>query len=153
MTAVRPCVRPPDPLQRPRAGIEILTPWARTIPTAFPIATVCASTQTVTSIASAALEPPDCYIPDVFAQNMAYCEAQLCQPIDWRQDLVYSNATVKPKAYDVCSWACSYYTLGTTMNQTTTGTAADGRVALQRSNCQDRCRVGGVDSFLCRVRT
>lgn len=105
-------------------------------------------------IASATLQPPDCYIPAVFAQNMAHCESELCNPIDWWQDLVYSNATSDPAAYDLCSWACSYYTLGTALNNSTalgTKTAVDVTIDMQRDMCQDRCKINGLDSFLCRV--
>jgi hypothetical protein len=131
----------------------ILT-WGTYILSHFPsdFPSVCAPADQVASIASSTLGAPDCYIPGVFAQNMAYCESQLCRPIDWRQDLVYSNATADPEAYDVCSWACSYYTLGTTMNRTSTNTAADRTIDFQRGMCQDRCRADGLGSFLCRVR-
>lgn len=111
---------------------------------------------------SAPTNAPNCYIPNVFTQNMADCEKQLCDPLNWVEGLILSNATSNPTAYDVCSAACSVEALGPlpanwTLPHNTTLDKQSGqdlrtRAALdeQRDWCRERCEDKGLDSFLCR---
>jgi hypothetical protein len=113
----------------------------------FPSDPACPDPAVVASLAKSTLQDPDCYIPDVFAQNMEVCENQLCDPLNWVEGLVQSNATSKPTAYDVCEGACSVEALGLPPAQ---GQPKDTALAEQRGWCQDRCLLVGLESFLCR---
>ncbi len=103
----------------------------------------------ITSLAtSVPTDAPNCYVPDVFAQNVEMCEKELCDPLNWVEGLVRSNATSEPTAYDVCLGVCSIEALGVlpNVNQTSSNPALDA----QRGGCQDRCQQKGMESFLCR---
>jgi hypothetical protein len=113
----------------------------------FPFDPACPDPAVVALLADSTLQDPDCYIPDVFAQNMKVCEKQLCDPLNWVEGLVPSNATSNPTAYDVCGGACSVEALGLL---SLPDQPKDAVLAEQRGWCRERCTLGGLDSFLCR---
>lgn len=113
----------------------------------FPTDPVCPDPAVVAQVANLTLNAPDCYIPDVFAQNMEVCEKQLCEPLNWVEGLVRSNATSDATAYDLCASACSVEALGTLFSPNTTLSTA---LEEKRGYCRDRCLLGGLESFLCR---
>lgn len=113
----------------------------------FPADPVCPDPATVALVANTTLHSPDCYIPDVFAQNMAVCEERLCASLNWVEDLASSNTTSDPTAYDVCTGTCSKEALGLLSAQ---DPSVNATLEKQRGRCQDRCRQDGLESFLCR---
>lgn len=126
-------------LEDVRFGAYQITSLATSAPTSSPTGTPTRSVPT---------DAPNCYVPDVFAQNVEMCEKELCDPLNWVEGLVRSNATSEPTAYDVCLGVCSIEALGVlpNLNQTSSNPVLDA----QRGGCQDRCQQKGMESFLCR---